>query len=225
MTSGDPERNDLFERFVSAERDEPPDIDVDFEHARRGTVIQWIYATYGRPARRRIAAVGPAAYGARGAVRRGRQGPGRARGRHPRASPAWSGAGQPRRTSSETRRPGDMGLDLSERSPAPDAGARRGSLLGTPRHFGQHPGGFVLTRDRLDHLVPVGPGPDGGPPDRRVGQGRHRRAWSFMKVDVLGLGMLTCLAAGPAISSRTPRRDQRSTCQTSRLRSRATPTP
>ncbi|WP_298957814.1 error-prone DNA polymerase [uncultured Methylobacterium sp.] len=187
ITAIDPVKEGLlFERFVSAERDEPPDIDVDFEHERREEVIQWIYATYGR--HRAALAATVIRYGPRGAVRE----VGKVMGLSEDVTAGlsrlvwgWSrdGVGE-----DEARL---LGLDVSDRRLALTLDLAR-ALIGTPRHLGQHPGGFVLTLDRLDELCPIVPA--------RM-ERRQTLEWDkddidvlgFMKVDVLGLGMLGCL--------------------------------
>ncbi|HWU79638.1 MAG TPA: error-prone DNA polymerase, partial [Caulobacter sp.] len=190
ITSIDPERNDLlFERFVSAERDEPPDIDVDFEHARRETVMQWIFETYGRHRSAIVAVV--QRFRPRGAVRD----VGKVLGlpedmTKGLSSQIWSFS----REDIEEKHARDMGLDLSDRRLRLTLELAQ-LLLNTPRHFSQHPGGFVLTEERLDELVPIEPA---RMKDRQIIE------WDkddidelkFMKVDVLGLGMMTCLKRG-----------------------------
>jgi error-prone DNA polymerase len=190
ITSIDPERNDLlFERFVSQERDEPPDIDVDFEHARRETVMQWIFETYGRDRSAIVAVV--QRFRPRGAVRD----VGKVLGipedmTKALSSQEWSFS----REEIEEKHARDLGLDLSDRRLRLTLELAQ-LLLNTPRHFSQHPGGFVLTQDRLDELVPIEPA--------RM-DGRQIIEWDkddidelkFMKVDVLALGMLTCLKRG-----------------------------
>ncbi len=190
ITSIDPERNDLlFERFVSQERNEPPDIDVDFEHARRETVMQWIFETYGRHRCAIVAVV--QRFRPRGAVRD----VGKVLGlpedmTKALSSQVWSFS----REEIEERHAHDIGLDLSDRRLRLTLELAQ-QLLNTPRHFSQHPGGFVLTEDRLDELVPIEPA--------RM-DGRQIIEWDkddidelkFMKVDVLALGMLTCLKRG-----------------------------
>ena len=175
ITSIDPERNDLlFERFISAERHEPPDIDVDFEHERREIVMQWIFDHYGRDHAALCATV--VRYRTRGAVRD----VGKALGLDE-----------------------DVVKSLVERMRAPQAdepGDRRlrlaiglaGQLIGAPRHLSQHPGGFVLTHDRLDTLVPIEPA---AMVDRQIIEWDKDDidALKFMKVDILALGMLSCI--------------------------------
>ncbi|MEA3041702.1 MAG: error-prone polymerase [Sphingomonadales bacterium] len=187
ITSIDPIRHQLlFERFVSEERDEPPDIDVDFEHERREEVIQWIYRHYG--SRRAALTAVVTRYRTRGAVRD----VGKALG----LSEDVTGmlAGQVWGWSNEgvaDRHVAGIGLDLSEPRLALTLDLSR-QLINAPRHLSQHPGGFVLTEDRLDDLVPIAPATM---EDRRVIEWEKDdiAALRFMKVDVLGLGMLGCM--------------------------------
>lgn len=189
ITSIDPERHDLlFERFVSVERREPPDIDVDFEHERRESVIQWIYDTYGRTRAALCAVV--IRYRTRAALRD----VGKALGlpedvlrdlareiRHrPAADGRWVALG-----------PAVIGQDRRLRLALTLAEA----LTGMPRHLSQHPGGFVLTQTRLDDLVPIEPASMAG---RQVIEWDKDdiAALRFMKVDILALGMLSCLKRG-----------------------------
>ncbi len=188
VTSIDPVRQGLlFERFVSEERREPPDIDVDFEHERREEVIQWIYETYGR-ARSALTAV-VSRYRSRGAVRE----VGKALGlpEDVTASLAgmiwgWSTQGVAQREARE------LNLNLEDRRLRLTLELAK-QLIGTPRHLSQHPGGFVLTLDRLDELVPVEPA---AMDNRQVIEWDKDDidALKFMKVDVLGLGMLGCMS-------------------------------
>jgi error-prone DNA polymerase len=187
ITSIDPVRSGLlFERFISAARREPPDIDVDFDHERREEVIQWIYDSYGRD--RAALAATVIRYRARGAIRD----VGKALGLPEdvtaalaRQASIWSEDGA---TPEQARA---IGLDPADRRLALALDLAR-RLIGFPRHRSQHPGGFVLTRDRLDALVPIEPA---AMADRQVIE------WDkddiaqlrFMKVDILGLGMLGCL--------------------------------
>ncbi|OAS20132.1 error-prone DNA polymerase [Methylobacterium platani] len=176
----------LFARFINENRDEPPDIDVDFEHERREEVIQWIYATYGRDRAALTATV--IRYGARGAVREVGKVlgvPEDVTGALARLVWGWSRDGVGEREATA------LGLDLSERSLRLTLEIGR-ALIGTPRHFGQHPGGFVLTLDRLDLLCPVVPA---RMEDRQIIEWDKDdiEVLRFMKVDVLGLGMLGCL--------------------------------
>jgi error-prone DNA polymerase len=187
ITAIDPTRSGLlFERFVSAERREPPDIDVDFEHERREEVIQWVYNTYGRDRAALCATV--IRYRARGAVRE----VGKALGLPEDVTGAlagqiwgWSEAGVAEAEAAE------LNLNLQDRRLRLTLELSR-ELIGFPRHLSQHPGGFVLTEDRLDELVPIEPA---AMDDRQVIEWDKDDidALRFMKVDVLGLGMLSCM--------------------------------
>jgi error-prone DNA polymerase len=187
ITSIDPIKHELlFERFVSGERREPPDIDVDFEHERREEIIQWIYETYGRTRAALTAVV--SRYRARGAVRE----VGKALGLPEDLTKAlaglvwgWSQEGVGERHVEQ------LGLNMKDRRLLLALDLAR-KLIGTPRHLSQHPGGFVLTHDRLDDLVPIEPA---AMVDRQVIEWDKDDidALKFMKVDVLGLGMLGCM--------------------------------
>ncbi len=187
ITAIDPVRAGLlFERFVSAARKEPPDIDVDFEHERREEVIQWVYDRYGRDRAALCATV--IRYRARGAVRE----VGKVMGLTEDVTAAlasqvwgWSEDGV------EEAHAAELNLNLDDRRLRLTLALAR-ELIGFPRHLSQHPGGFVLTRDRLDELVPIEPA---AMQDRQVIEWDKDDidALSFMKVDVLGLGMLGCL--------------------------------
>jgi error-prone DNA polymerase len=187
ITSIDPVKHGLlFERFLSESRAEPPDIDVDFEHDRREEVIQWIYETYGHRHAALTAVV--SRYRTRGAVRE----VGKALGLPEDVAGAisgqiwgWSDKGV------EERHLAELNLDISEPRLALTLELAR-QLIGTPRHLSTHPGGFVLTRDRLDDLVPIEPA---AMVDRRVIEWEKDdiEELKFMKVDVLGVGMLGCM--------------------------------
>ncbi|HEY8592389.1 MAG TPA: error-prone DNA polymerase [Sphingomicrobium sp.] len=187
VTSIDPIKHELlFERFISDARDEPPDIDVDFEHERREEVIQWIYETYGRRHAALTAVV--SRYRARGAVRE----VGKALGLPEDVTAGlagsvwgWSNEGV------QQKHVDELHLDATEPRLALTLDLAR-QLIGTPRHMSQHPGGFVLTRDRLDDLVPIEPA---AMDDRQVIEWEKDdiEELRFMKVDVLGLGMLGCM--------------------------------
>ncbi len=187
ITSIDPVRSGLlFERFVSAERQEPPDIDVDFESERREEVIQWVYERYGRDRAALCATV--MRFRARGAIRD----VGKAMGltedvTGALASQVWGGGEH----GVEDGHAAALGLNLEDRRLRLTLDLAR-ELVGFPRQLGTHPGGFVLTRDRLDELVPVAPAAMAG---RQVIEWDKDDidALRFMKVDVLGLGMLSCL--------------------------------
>ena len=187
VTSIDPVRSGLlFERFVSAERREPPDIDVDFESERREEVIQWVYERYGR--NRAALCCTVMRFRARGAIRD----VGKVMGLTDDVTGAlasqvwgWSDEGvQPEHAEELNLNLGDRRLRLTLQI------ARE--LIGFPRQLGTHPGGFVLTQDRLDDLVPIEPA---AMADRQVIEWDKDDidALKFMKVDVLGLGMLGCM--------------------------------
>ena len=190
ITAIDPGRNDLlFERFVSEERREPPDIDVDFEHERREEVIQWIYRTYGRDHAALTATV--IRYRAKRALRDVGKAMGLPEDLITALSGllwAWSEEGV---TDSQLR---ELNLNPTDRRLRLTLDLAH-QLMGAPRHLSQHPGGFVLTHDRLDDLVPIEPA---------AMENRQIIEWDkddidalkFMKVDVLALGMLTCMAKG-----------------------------
>jgi error-prone DNA polymerase len=193
ITSVDPARIDLlFERFVSAERNEPPDIDVDFEHERREEVIQYIYGKYGRHRAGMTATV--TTYRSKGAIRD----IGKAMGLSPDlidalARAVWHGAsaGVPE---ADIRA---MALDPDEQRLALAMRLVR-ELIGFPRHLSQHPGGFVITRDRLDDIVPV---MNAAMADRTMIEWDKDdiETLGLMKVDVLGLGMLSVIAKALAL--------------------------
>jgi error-prone DNA polymerase len=187
ITAIDPTRSGLlFERFISAERREPPDIDVDFESERREEVIQWVYNTYGRDRAALCATV--IRYRARRAVRE----VGKALGLSDDVTSAlarqiwgWSEEGVAEAQAAE------LNLNLDDRRLRLTLQLSR-ELIGFPRHLSQHPGGFVLTQDRLDELVPIEP----ATMDKRQVIEWDKddiEALRFMKVDVLGLGMLGCM--------------------------------
>jgi error-prone DNA polymerase len=187
ITSIDPIKHELlFERFVSGERKEPPDIDVDFEHERREEIIQWIYETYGRHRSALTAVV--TRYRTRGAVAEVGKALGLPRDLTKMLTGlvwGWSEGGIPAERIAELNLNADdhrlrLTLDLAQQ------------LIGTPRHLSQHPGGFVLTQERLDDLVPIEPA---RMEDRQIIEWDKDDidVLKFMKVDVLGLGMLGCM--------------------------------
>lgn len=176
----------LFERFISAERQEPPDIDVDFEHERREEVMQYVYDRYSRDRAAIVATV--ISYRSRSAIRD----VGKALGltedvTAALANTVWgiSGGGIDKQHIRQA------GLD-PENPIIRRAVELAITLIGFPRHLSQHVGGFVLTRDRLDETVPIGPA---------AMKDRSFIEWDkddidevgLMKVDVLSLGMLTCI--------------------------------
>jgi error-prone DNA polymerase len=187
ITSVDPMKHDLlFSRFVSEERGEPPDIDVDFEHERREEVMQYIYRRYGRH-RAGIAAT-VIHYRPRSAVREVGKVLGFTEDVTARlVSTVWGSFS----SDIEEERIVQAGFD-----PANPAIARLkwlvDQILRFPRHLSQHVGGFVLTEGRLDELVPIH---NGAMPDRTFIEWDKDDidALGLMKVDVLALGMLSCI--------------------------------
>ena len=190
ITEVDPARFDLlFERFISPERNEPPDIDVDFEHERREEVIQYIYQRYGRERAGLAAAV--TTYRTRSAIRE----TAKVFGLSDDVIAALNGTawGQESTPIGETRVRG-IGLDPAEPTLAL-ALKMAEELIGFPRHLTQHSGGFVITRDRLDEVAPV---------MNAAMEERTTVEWDkddldalgLLKIDVLALGMLTALSKG-----------------------------
>jgi len=187
LTAVDPGRIDmLFERFISRERNEPPDIDIDFEHERREEVIQYIYQRYGRERAALTAEV--ITYRARSAVRDVGKVIGLSRDAIDRLAKDfdWWDDG-----ALDHDRVRALGLD-------PESTLLRqlawlvGQLLGFPRHLSQHVGGFVITRRPLSELVPI---ENAAMRDRTVIEWDKDDidAMNMLKVDVLGLGILTCI--------------------------------
>jgi error-prone DNA polymerase len=187
ITSIDPDRNDLlFERFVSQARKEPPDIDVDFEHERREEVIQWVYETYGRDRAALCSTV--IRYRSKGALRD----VGKALGLTEDtikmlSSQVWGWS----RNGIRKEHAAELNMNLGDRRLRLALELSR-ALIGAPRHLSQHPGGFVLTRDRLDDLVPIEPA---AMPGRQVIEWDKDDvdALRMMKMDCLALGMLSCM--------------------------------
>ena len=188
VTSVSPEIGTMvFERFVSEARDEPPDIDVDFEHERREEVIQWIYERYGRHRAGLCATV--VHYRGKRAIRE----VGRAMGLtedtiSALSSQLWgffSAAGL------EDARMREIGLDPTDRRMRQTMELVH-EIIGFPRHLSQHVGGFIMTEGRLDELVPI---------ENATMEDRTVICWDkddidslgILKVDVLSLGMLTCI--------------------------------
>jgi error-prone DNA polymerase len=189
ITAVDPVKVDLlFERFVSAERREPPDIDVDFEHERREEVIQYIYEKFGRH-RAGIAGV-VISYRGRSALRE----VGKVMGlsgdtQEALAKSVWGWG----RGSVDAALVTKMtGLDITAPAIATTMALAK-ALQGFPRHLSQHVGGFVITRGPLDEVVPIG---NGAMPDRTFVEWDKDDldALGILKIDVLALGMLTCVA-------------------------------
>lgn len=188
ITDVDPDQNKLlFARFLSTERDEPPDIDVDFEHARREEVIQFIYRTYGKEHAGLAAAV--TSYRTRSSGREVAKTFGLSEDVQSALSSTvwgWSTDGLSER---EAR---NAGLNAEDPLTKRVLGYAK-ELMNFPRHLTQHVGGFVMTRDRLDEVVPIMPT---AMPDRYMIEWNKDDldTLGILKVDVLALGMLTCLA-------------------------------
>ena len=195
ITEVDPARgNLLFERFISKERNEPPDIDVDFEHQRREEVIQYIYGKYGR---HRAALTGVViTYRPKSAIREA----GKALGidaqiidRLAKSHRWWD--------SKEALHERFIECGMDPDSPVAQHWLQvAGELIGFPRHLSQHPGGFVIARDKLSRLVPI---------ERAAMPGRSVVQWDkddldalgLLKIDILALGMLSALRRALALVS------------------------
>jgi error-prone DNA polymerase len=186
ITAVDPSTTDLlFERFISEERKEPPDIDVDFEHERREEVIQHIYEKYGRDRAGLCATV--IHYRPRSAIRE----VGKVMGLSEDicaaiAGTIWGWGEEVTETHVE-----EAGLDLSDPHLARTIRLAE-QLIGMPRHLSQHVGGFILTERPLIETVPVG---NGAMPDRTFIEWDKDdiEELGILKIDVLALGMLTCI--------------------------------
>ncbi|HVJ44401.1 MAG TPA: error-prone DNA polymerase [Dongiaceae bacterium] len=187
ITSIDPIQTGLlFERFISTARNEPPDIDVDFEHERREEVIQHIYGKYGRDRAGLAATV--ICYRSRAAIRDVGKALGLSADTISALSKAiwgWSSEGV---TETEVLQ---AGLDPTDRRIAVAVNLAH-ELIGFPRHLSQHVGGFVISRGPLSQLVPI---ENAAMKERTVVQWDKDdiEALGMMKVDVLGLGMLSCV--------------------------------
>ncbi|MBI3383327.1 MAG: error-prone DNA polymerase [Aquabacterium sp.] len=187
VTEVDPDQATLlFERFISKERNEPPDIDVDFEHERREEVIQYLYQRYGRDRAALTATV--ISYRTRSALRD----VGKALGFDARMIERvgdnhqwWDGQGI------QTERLVELGLDPQDIRLRQWQDLSR-TLMGFPRHLSQHTGGFVIAKGALCRMVPI---ENASMPDRSVIQWDKDDldALGLLKVDVLALGMLTAL--------------------------------
>jgi len=187
ITSVDPAKFDLlFERFISSARNEPPDIDVDFEHERREEVMQYVFNKYGRDRAAIVATV--TQQHQKGAIRD----VGKAMGLSVDTINGLSGSNweftdewfEGKRIQEQGLNPGDQHLlkvlQLTK------------AYMGFPRQLGQHTGGFVITRDKLSNLVPI---MNARMDDRTCVEWNKDDidALGFMKIDVLALGMLTCI--------------------------------
>ncbi len=187
VTSVDPTQIDLlFERFVSKERDEPPDIDIDFEHERREEVIQYLYARYGRHRAALTAEV--VTYRARSAVREVGKVLGLSLDLVDQLARDLFWFDQ---NVDDPNRFRDVGVDPNDPTICM-LGSLSRELLGFPRHLSQHVGGFILTEHSLSETVPI---ENAAMPDRTVIEWDKDdiEALGMLKVDVLGLGMLTCV--------------------------------
>jgi error-prone DNA polymerase len=187
ITSVDPAHMDLlFERFISAERGEPPDIDVDFEHERREEIIQYIYEKYGRERAGLTATI--IHYRGRSALRETAKAMGLTRDVEDVLAATVSGRRAAYIDDDYIR---EAGLDPSEPRLAHALRLAR-EITGFPRHLSQHVGGFVITKGRLDELVPVA---NAAMADRTTIEWDKNDldALGILKIDILGLGMLSCI--------------------------------
>jgi DNA polymerase-3 subunit alpha/error-prone DNA polymerase len=182
----------LFERFISTERNEPPDIDVDFEHERREEIIQYIYRHYGFRHAGLTAAV--TSYRTRMAGREVAKAFGLSEDvQAALASTVWGWSEE----GLSEREAKVAGLDLAHPT-TQKVIAHAKELMGFPRHLTQHVGGFLITRDRLDEVVPI---------MKTAMPGRYMIEWDkddldtlkLLKIDVLALGMLSCMRRALAL--------------------------
>ena len=187
ITSVDPTKFDLlFERFISSARNEPPDIDVDFEHERREEVMQYIYRKYGRDRAAIVATV--TQQHQKGAIRDVGKAMGLSVDTINRLSKS---IGNFTNEKLETTRINEAGMDTSK-EPFKKIIELTEQYIGFPRQLGQHTGGFVITQDKLSNLCPV--------LNARMAD-RTCIEWNkddidtlkFLKIDILALGMLTCI--------------------------------
>ena len=187
ITEVDPQlREVLFERFISTERDEPPDIDVDFEHEKRDKIIAYIYEKYS--AKRTALAAAVISYRGRSAMREVAKAMGLSddvQGAMSSSIWGWSTA------TLGDKEAAAAGLDRADPTTT-KVFALANEIIGCPRHLSQHVGGFVITKDRLDEIVPI---------VKTAMEERKMVEWDkddldavgILKVDVLALGMLSCL--------------------------------
>jgi error-prone DNA polymerase len=187
ITAVDPTKSDLlFERFVSAARNEPPDIDVDFEHERREEVIQYVYAKYGRDRAGLAATV--ICYRSRSAIRETGKAMGLSEDAVARLAESvwgWSNDGV------DAARAAELGFDPAD-SRLMQTLHLAHELIGFPRHLSQHVGGFVITRGPLEEVVPI---------ENAAMEERTVVEWDkddldqlrILKIDLLALGMLTAI--------------------------------
>ena len=177
----------LFERFISKERNEPPDIDVDFEHEKRDEVIAYIYRQIQREAHRAWRRRSSPIAAARRCARWPRQWACRTMCSSALSGSIWGWS------TSELGEQGGQAAGLDGTDPViRHVLDRANEIMGVPRHLSQHVGGFVITRDRLDEIVPI---------IKTAMDERKMVEWDkddldavgILKVDVLALGMLSCL--------------------------------
>lgn len=190
ITAVNPEKFDLlFERFISAARNEPPDIDVDFEHERREEVIQYVYQKYGRDRAAIVATV--TQQHQRGAIRDVGKAMGLSVDTINRLSASVGSIGEFPEEAFEKDRFTEQGFDTNDKHLRKVLQLTR-QYIGFPRQLGQHTGGFVITRGKLSDLCPV---LNARMEDRTCIEWNKDDidALGFMKVDVLALGMLTCI--------------------------------
>ena len=194
VTEVDPMLTDLlFERFISADRGEPPDIDIDFEHERREEVLQYVYNKYGRE--RAALTATTICYRGRSAIRE----VGKVFGLSEditaslaRTLWGWSPSGVAEEDAKS------VGLDPDADPRLAKVLALAGELIDFPRHLSQHVGGFVIVEGRLDDIVPI----ENAAMDERTVIEWNKddiEALKILKVDILGLGMLSCLRRGYAL--------------------------
>ena len=185
ITAVDPDKIEvLFDRFMSPDRDEPPDIDVDFEHERREEIIQWIYERYGRDRAGIVATT--ITYRSKSAMRD----VAKVFGLSDRLTVLTRELQSRKRTETDEWIADPKGDSRTEL-----ALALADTLRGFPRHLSQHTGGFVITNGPLSHVVPI---------ENAAMENRTVIEWNkddldalgMLKIDVLALGMLTCLRKG-----------------------------
>jgi len=190
ITSVDPTKFDLlFERFISAARNEPPDIDVDFEHSRREEVIQYIYSKYGRDRAAIVATV--TQQHSKGAIRDVAKAMGLSMDAINRLAGSVGSLGEYPEQPMDTTRITEEGFDVRDKHLQKLLDLTK-QFVSSPRQLGQHTGGFVMTRGKLSDLVPI--------LNARM-ENRTCIEWNkddidvlgWLKVDVLALGMLTCI--------------------------------
>jgi error-prone DNA polymerase len=187
VTDVDPSLTEvLFERFISIERDEPPDIDIDFEHEKRDQIIAYIYSKYSE--KRTALAAAVISYRGRSALREVSKAMGLSDDvRNALSGSIWGWSSS--KIGEKEAKAG--GLDQSDPL-SKHVVDRANEIMGFPRHLSQHVGGFVITKDRLDEIVPI---VKTGMDERKMVEWDKDDldAVSILKVDILALGMLSCL--------------------------------